>query len=302
MMAQAFAMLWLALAGPQWVPPGEPAATAAPEPLTLPLCTGALRQGGLVVCRGREGMVFSSSDGRRLTAGADGIVTFGLTPGAADVIQIDFDLPGVGAVSERYPVAQRQDEYRVIEGLDCDKVEARSEEQKAHAALSREMKVKAFATFSDGVGFPTRWLRPSEGPASSPFGPTRKYIGVSATTGEPCEKESTHQGYDIAVPIGTPIVAPADGVVILADPDLYYEGGAIFLDHGHGVVSIFMHMSEIDVAVGDRVAAGERLGASGNTGRTTGPHVHWGVKWRDTSRADRDGDFYIDPALLLAQP
>ena len=92
------------------------------------------------------------------------------------------------------------------------------------------------------------------------------------------------------------------GTVILADPDLYYEGGAVFLDHGHGLVSVFMHLSEVDVKPGDTVARGDLLAKSGNTGRTTGPHLHWAVKWRNPDASDRGGDFYIDPALLLELP
>ena len=88
--------------------------------------------------------------------------------------------------------------------------------------------------------------------------------------------------------------------MILGDPDLYYEGGAVFLDHGQGLVSVFMHMSKVDVTAGDKVEAGEQVGLSGNTGRTTGPHLHWAVKWRNQATLNRDEDFYIDPALLLA--
>ena len=153
-----------------------------------------------------------------------------------------------------------------------------------------------------GPGALTGFIKPADAPASSPFGPTRKYIGVSKVTGEPCESVSVHQGYDMAAPVGTPIVAPAAGTVILADPDLYYEGGAIFLDHGHGLVSVFMHLSEVDVEAGDTVARGDLLAKSGNTGRTTGPHLHWAVKWRNPEASNRGGDFYIDPALLLDLP
>ena len=103
----------------------------------------------------------------------------------------------------------------------------------------------------------------------------------------------------MAVGVGTPVIAPAAGTVILGDPDLYYEGGSVFLDHGHGLTSVMMHMSAVDVKAGDVVQAGDRLGASGNTGRTTGPHLHWAVKWRNPASDDRGGDFYIDPALLL---
>ena len=103
----------------------------------------------------------------------------------------------------------------------------------------------------------------------------------------------------MATPVGTPVLAPAGGTVILADPDLYYEGGTVFLDHGQGLVSVMMHLSEVNVSAGDVVEAGDLLAHTGNTGRTTGPHLHWAVKWRNTASTDRGGDFYIDPALLL---
>jgi murein DD-endopeptidase MepM/ murein hydrolase activator NlpD len=111
-----------------------------------------------------------------------------------------------------------------------------------------------------------------------------------------------HQGYDMAAPVGTPVVAPSAGVVTLADPDLYYEGGTVFLDHGHGLLSVFMHLSEVNVAPGDAVARGEVIAKTGNTGRSTGPHLHWGVKWRNPASEDRGADVYIDPALLLELP
>ena len=172
----------------------------------------------------------------------------------------------------------------------------------AHASRSWVKKQDAFASFNTGPGALAGFIKPSDAPASSPFGPTRKYTGVSAVTGEPCESTSVHRGYDMATPVGTDVVAPAPGTVILADPDLYYEGGTVFLDHGHGLVSVFMHLSEVTVAAGDVVSQGDLLAKSGNTGRTTGPHLHWAVKWRNPAADARDGDFYIDPALLLALP
>jgi murein DD-endopeptidase MepM/ murein hydrolase activator NlpD len=244
-------------------------------------------------------MAFSTSDGRIGQTGESGLVTFGLDRKADPELRISYQLSNGQDVTEVLAIAPRTDAYRVVEGFDCDKVEARSPEQKAQVERGWRVKAEAWARWGEGLALPQTWLRPSEGPASSPFGPTRKYIGVSVVTGKPCESESIHRGYDIAVGIGTPILAPAPGEVILADMELYYEGGAVFLDHGHGLVSLFMHMSEINVAVGDRVEAGEPLGLSGNTGRTTGPHLHWGVRWRDASRSDRDGDIFIDPALLL---
>ena len=99
-----------------------------------------------------------------------------------------------------------------------------------------------------------------------------------------------HSGMDIAVPTGTPVKAPAAGVVTFAGPDLYLTGGTLLLDHGYGVSSNFLHLSRIDVKVGDRVEQGQVIAAVGATGRATGPHLHWGMNWFDTR---------IDPLLVL---
>ncbi|MEZ5997505.1 MAG: M23 family metallopeptidase [Hyphomonas sp.] len=277
--------------------PAHAETAAAPAAPVEETCDGVLKQGGLVICRGAPGAVFKVA-GRTLTADTSGTAQFGLRTDAPSVVGWSSDSGAFGDLA----IAARKDDYRVIEGFDCDKVDARTEEQKAHAARSWVQKQDAFAKFNDGPGALTGFIKPADVPASSPFGPTRKYIGVSKVTGEPCESVSVHQGYDMAAPEGTPVIAPAAGTVILADPDLYYEGGAIFLDHGHGITSVFMHLSEVDVSVGDVVARGDVLAKSGNTGRTTGPHLHWAVKWRNPEASDRSGDFYIDPALLLDLP
>lgn len=271
-----------------------PSSTSVVE---LPTCGGALTQGGLVICQGVPGSSFTVA-GTRLEADASGTAQFGLGTGAPATIGWSHDSGVFGDLI----IAERHDDYREITGFDCDKVDARSPEQKAHAARSWVKKQDAFATFHDGRGALTGFIKPAEAPTSSPFGPTRKYTGVSKVTGEPCESVSVHQGYDMAAPVGTDVLAPAAGTVILADPDLYYEGGTVFLDHGHGLVSVFMHLSEVTVTEGDKIARGGLLAKTGNTGRTTGPHLHWAVKWRNSQAETRDGDFYIDPALLLSLP
>jgi len=114
-----------------------------------------------------------------------------------------------------------------------------------------------------------RWRssKPADGPYSSAFGVTRTYVPKTKA----CEgSTSVHDGQDIAIPKGTEIHAPMAGTVLLADPDLFYEGGAVFLDLGHGLVSVTMHISRIDVKAGDTVARGQLLGLSGATGRVTG--------------------------------
>jgi murein DD-endopeptidase MepM/ murein hydrolase activator NlpD len=262
-----------------------------------PACDGALTQGGLVICHAEPGETITVA-GIRQVVDSTGTAQFGINTNAPSVIGWSASSGGYGDLA----IAAREDEFRTIKGFDCDKVDARSPEQKAHAARSWQLKQNAFASLNPGAGGVKGFIKPADAPTSSPFGPTRKYIGVSKVTGKSCESTSVHRGYDMAAPVGTSVVAPADGTVILADPDLYYEGGAVFLDHGQGLTSVFMHLSEVDVKPGDVVRRGDRVAKTGNTGRTTGPHLHWAVKWRNVASTDRGGDFYIDPALLLELP
>ncbi len=133
----------------------------------------------------------------------------------------------------------------------------------------------------DRVDFGNGFIRPVEGRISGRFGRARSYNG---------QPGSPHSGMDIAAPTGTPVKAPAAGIVTFAAPDLYLTGGTLLLDHGHGVSSNFLHLSRIDAKVGDRIEQGQVIGAVGATGRATGPHLHWGMNWLDVR---------IDPQLVL---
>lgn len=114
------------------------------------------------------------------------------------------------------------------------------------------------------------FIWPIAGRISGRFGRQRIYNG---SPGAP------HSGTDIAAPTGTLIHAPAGGVVVFAEPDLYLTGGTVLIDHGHGVGSNFLHLSKLDVKVGDRIEQGAVIGKVGATGRATGPHLHWGLTW-----------------------
>jgi len=103
------------------------------------------------------------------------------------------------------------------------------------------------------------------------------------------EKSSLHRGTDFPVNEGTPVEASNSGTVVLAK-ELFYEGNCVIIDHGQKFFTIYMHLSKINVAAGDKVAKGERLGLSGATGRVTGPHLHMGVRWNGA---------YLDPVQLL---
>jgi len=114
----------------------------------------------------------------------------------------------------------------------------------------------------------TSFARPLNAPSQGNFGVRRVYNGRT---------KSFHAGLDLAAAEGTPVAAAADGRVVLAG-DLYFSGGTVLIDHGAGLFTQYFHLSRIDVKEGDTVAKGVRLGASGHTGRVTGPHLHWGAK------------------------
>ena len=121
---------------------------------------------------------------------------------------------------------------------------------------------------------------PTRGRVSGVFGSQRIYNGTP---------KAPHSGLDVAAPQGTPLKSPAAGRVTLAEPDLFLTGGTVLIDHGHGISSVFLHLSRIDVEVGQTLAAGEVFGLVGATGRATGPHMHWGVNWFNVR---------VDPATL----
>jgi murein DD-endopeptidase MepM/ murein hydrolase activator NlpD len=244
-----------------------------------PHLAGEVTEGGLAWGRAAPGEAVSL-DGERIDVTGDGIFVIGFHRDAparqvlrvGDSCELELD------------VAQR--EYRVsrVEGVPQRTVTPSPEDLeriRRERELVREAKAQRIARADwllqiDG-GF--RW--PATGRISGVYGSQRVYNG---TPGSP------HYGVDIAVPTGTPVLAPAAGRVTLAEPDLFYSGGTVVLDHGYGLSSSFLHMSAVDVAVGDELRPGDRIGAVGATGRATGPHLDWRMSWRDRR---------IDPQRLV---
>lgn len=220
-----------------------------------------------------------SHAGRTLRVTPYGTVVFGVPRDQKEPIRVQVQTDAASSVHE-VAVLPREWPIERVDGVPPKTVKppaeiARriaAEQQRVGAARTRDDPRTQFAE-------PFSW--PVRGRISGRFGNQRIYNGTPG---------SAHSGMDIAVPAGTPVLAPAGGVVSFADADLYLTGGTIVLDHGHGVSSNFLHLSRLDVAVGDTVTGGQTIGAVGATGRATGPHLHWGMNWFDVR---------VDPLLVL---
>jgi murein DD-endopeptidase MepM/ murein hydrolase activator NlpD len=143
-----------------------------------------------------------------------------------------------------------------------------------------ELKQKVFAASAEEPLWSGDFRAPVHAAPTDSFGTRRVFNG---------QLDSIHKGMDFRAAMGTPVRAGNSGVVVLARP-LYYEGNCVVIDHGLGLYTISMHLSRIDVHEGEHVSLGQRIGLSGATGRVTGPHLHWAVRWQGA---------YLDPAKLL---
>lgn len=140
----------------------------------------------------------------------------------------------------------------------------------------------ALAARSEGRRWSGAFQRPTVGPTTSRFGVRRTFNG---------KLESRHRGHDFDGRVGTPVVASNDGVVVLAAKRYFYTGNAVFIDHGDRLFTMYFHFSRLDVETGDRVVRGQVIGVIGQSGRVTGPHLHFGAKYAGS---------YFDPLDLLA--
>ena len=245
------------------------AAVVLPERIT---------QGALVTGRADPGTRLTF-EGKAVRVSPNSVFAFGLTRDAGPHAVLGIISPDGRREERGFAVTPRQWDIQRLNGLpgrmvtpDAEALaRIRAEQERLNAARRTDT---ATPHFAEGFAWP------AEGRISGVYGSQRILNG---------EPRAPHLGLDIAVPVGTPLHAAAGGRVTLAE-DLYFTGNTMLIEHGHGVTTLYAHMSRLDLGQGDSVERGQVIGLSGATGRVTGPHLHLGLFWLSTS---------LDPRLVL---
>ena len=267
--APALALMLMLMAGP------------ASAETTL---TGAIEQGGLVLGATIPGSAVSL-DGRGVRVAADGRFVFGFGRDFGTKAVLTVRAPDGKIETRTLRVAPRQWKIQRIDGLPPAQV---TPDTKALARIREEQKLVAARRDRDTAEpfFAGGFQQPANGPISGVFGSQRILNG---------EARAYHSGTDIAAPAGSPVTAAAAGMVSLAAPDLYFTGVTVMIDYGHGLSSVYAHMTDTSATEGQHVDRGQPIGHVGATGRATGPHLHWGVTWFD-QRLDPETVLKVLPA------
>ena len=229
--------------------------------------SGALEQGGLAIGHaGDDARV--RIDGQEAHVAADGTFAFGFAYDRTTPLHVTAIFADGTSESLECTPAIRKYEIQHINGLPQQFVTPPPE---TIARIRRESALigEARTRDTDGLDFVNGFDWPAPGILSGVFGSQRIDNGVAM---------APHFGVDMAAPVGTPIHAPADGVVSISD-DYYLDGGFTLLDHGHGVSTCYLHQSRRIVKAGEAVRRGQLMGLIGRTGRATGPHLHWAMNW-----------------------
>jgi murein DD-endopeptidase MepM/ murein hydrolase activator NlpD len=240
---------------------------------------GTLQQGALLYGYAEPGTVVSL-DGEPVPVLPDGRYLIGLDRDAPAQLTLSVTAPGSATQSLPLEIASRSYNVQHIDGLPPEQVTPppelleRIQRERESLAAARA----ALRLVDDGArGF----VWPAEGRLTGVYGSQRILNG---------EPRQPHYGVDVAVPVGTPVKAPAAGLVLLAVEDYFYQGSLVIIDHGLGLSSTLMHLSALEVATGDVVSQGQVVALSGKSGRVTGAHLDWRVAWRGN---------WIDPAQLV---
>ena len=240
---------------------------------------GQFKQGGLIIGQGDPGIEVYLDD-NQVKVDETGRFVFGFGRDAGPVAILKIVFPNGNTSQSSFPIEKQVYDIERVDGLPPKTVNV-PEEEKIRRQKETGLVRTARNTSTEALDWVKGFSLPAEGRISGVYGSQRILNGVPRWP---------HYGLVIAAPVGSEVKAPAGGVVRLAEPDFLLEGGIIILDHGFGVTSTLMHLSSVDVSVGQRVERGEVIAKLGATGRATGPHLDWRINW---------GSVRLDPALAL---
>ncbi|WP_262694079.1 M23 family metallopeptidase [Kordiimonas aquimaris] len=248
---------------------------------SAPELNGNIVQGGLVWGQTMAGTRITL-DGQPVPVHDQGHYVFGFSRDAVPESVLVFTYPDGSTESIKLAVGKRSFDIERVDGLP-PKTVTPPPEWTARRKIENGRVRRARSVQTNDLYWTKGFVRPAEGRFSGFYGSQRILNG---------EPRSPHYGLDIAADIGTPIMAPAGGVVRLAAPDFLLEGGIVIIDHGFGVTSTLFHMNSVDVTEGETVAQGDLIGTVGAKGRASGPHVDWRVNWKSVR---------LDPLLVIEE-
>ncbi|MBI1211883.1 MAG: peptidoglycan DD-metalloendopeptidase family protein [Alphaproteobacteria bacterium] len=229
---------------------------------------GDLVQGSLIRGRTAPGSKVTI-DGKLLSLSSKGDFAFGFAYDRTKPAKLRIKTPDGQTESKTLEIAKREYKIQRLNGLPSGMVEPPASVLR-RIAHDNHLIGAARARDTDEDWFADDFAWPVKGPITGVYGSQRILNGVP---------KRPHFGVDIAAGEGKPIHAPLGSIVSMSEKDMYYSGGTVILDHGHGVSTCYLHMSRVDVKVGDRLAKGDPVGLIGHTGRATGPHLCWRLNW-----------------------
>lgn len=241
--------------------------------------SGEAVQGGLLQGRAPAGSSINF-EGKKVAVAADGTFALGFSRDAKPEAQLAVRTLDGRLIRRQISVKQRRYNIQRIDGLPGRKVSPEKRDMK-RIITENKLLVTARRRLSFDALFENGFIWPARGRISGVYGSQRILNG---------KPRRPHLGVDIAAPTGTPVVAAADGIVALTHEDMFFTGKTVLIDHGLEVGTTYIHMSAIAVKKGQRVRRGQLIGRIGQTGRSTGPHLHWGLTWRGVR---------LDPATVV---
>jgi murein DD-endopeptidase MepM/ murein hydrolase activator NlpD len=245
------------------------------------ILSGKFVQGGYAVGRTTPRAVIDVDGLVQTTASANGWFVTGFDRDALPTSKLTVTTPDGSAIDER-TIALGDFDIQRIDGLPPEQVTPTDPALLERITAENVRKVAGFASQADLEGFRDGFILPVVGARRS-----ARFGGQRILNGEP---KRPHYGVDLATPVGTPVRAPAGGVIAFAETGLHYEGGLVLVDHGQGLVTAYLHLSKILVPTGTYVKQGQLIAETGKEGRATGPHLCWRMKWRGRN---------LDPSLLV---